>query len=473
MHHCSLAFSSTMMDPDITVDPKWRNKAITDVAGPGYRNLWAGPLVFFCYGYDISDYVKVNDLMDLSDASSGLEAGMTKLDILSELDSLRWEKNYFAADLDAKGWEPGRAFTMGNERKNSGMGANSGLVGNFGWRWKVKDEGTSMRILDLTHRDLNVVFDYLSSSRINAIPCLDHGADPYYQPILVQDANHPGYAIGGLWHQVNFAAQLTADVNKDGKANVRSAQGESVRFSNVDLPSGPLTLRPILGAFAVGLRWVAHFSMDINPPFRGNVPSNPQFPLLDLCWTIQHPEDESHDQSQPVLEIPAHTFDSALVMHLDNGVPLSVHHVRALYKYLRHTDPRKWARKGKNGFENYWEVYSRVEIRDSPPGIKLFDPWFGEGKTEFCTHLQRREQTAADIGEYQAAPDVRSGIETVMSYMSLEGLEKETPERRAEIVKQRKKILKVIAWVRKNNPRQGFSFEDAPMTLEVGEGFKG
>ncbi|KAK4140714.1 uncharacterized protein C8A04DRAFT_14659 [Dichotomopilus funicola] len=432
-HGLVMAFSSTMMDPDVTIDPKWRNKAVTDIAGPGYRNLWPGPLVFFCYGYDMSDYVKVDNLVDPADgSSSGPEVGMSKLEIWNELDSLRWEKNLFAADGEVEGWEPGRDFNKRNGHKTSERGDN------FGWRWKVKDEGTSMRILDLTHRDLNVVFDYLTGSRMNAIPCLDEEPEPDYQAVLVQDANHPGYALSDLWSQYKSTAQIVANANIRSRANASSGQGEIVRFSSVDLPAGPLTLRPILGAFAVGLRWVVHFSMDINPPFRGNVSGKPHFPLLDLCWTIEHPDDDFNSPLKPTLHIPAHTFDSALIRHSEDQVPVSVHHVRALYKYLRRTDPRKWARKGHNGFENYWEVYSRVEVRDSPPGVKVPDPWAGERELDPVAQVQR------SAGK-------------VLAHMSLQGLEGETPERKAGIVKVRKKILKVIAGYRKLGIGQGYN----------------
>lgn len=77
-----------MMDPDSVVDTKWRNQALTDMLGPGHKVLWPGPVVIFSYGYDISDYVKVDP--NGPDAGvSGAEADMTQHEIWRELDTLR------------------------------------------------------------------------------------------------------------------------------------------------------------------------------------------------------------------------------------------------------------------------------------------------------------------------------------------------------------------------------------------------
>ncbi|KAL2163855.1 hypothetical protein VTH06DRAFT_5914 [Thermothelomyces fergusii] len=56
--------------------------------GPGHKALWPGPVIFFSYGYDISDYVKVGPNQPVAGVS-GAEADMTQHEIWRELDTLR------------------------------------------------------------------------------------------------------------------------------------------------------------------------------------------------------------------------------------------------------------------------------------------------------------------------------------------------------------------------------------------------
>jgi hypothetical protein len=69
-------------------DASQRNTGVMDITPPGHRSLWPGPLVFFCYGYDMSGYVKVY-ASESEHVECGAEAAMTKLDIWNELDKLR------------------------------------------------------------------------------------------------------------------------------------------------------------------------------------------------------------------------------------------------------------------------------------------------------------------------------------------------------------------------------------------------
>ncbi|KAH6649320.1 hypothetical protein F5144DRAFT_521596 [Chaetomium tenue] len=409
-HGLAMGFSSTMMDPEAVVEAKWRNRATTTISGPGYQAQWPGPLIFFCYGYPLSDYVKV-DPTQSDDVEHGAEGKMSSLEIWTELDAMRY-----------KGMV-GEQESVEKQLLRQ-MGASRSVTPCAGpvWKWKVKEHGTSMRILDFTHKDLAVAIDYIALSQINPTPSrLQHwNLTNRVHAIQVQDLNHPGYGIKDLWNYVNPAIPFEFDNRPDSDLTLYLPKtSDFISFRRVALPLCT-SAHPLLGAFAVGLPWLAHHSMEINPPFRRQIPLPTRWALLELLPTV------SPTTGHPVrldLHVPAPVCDSIAVLHAD-ATMLSPHHVRALLKYLRHTNPREWQRRGPKGFETYWKLYARLEMKvgDNVPDVYAVRP--GSNTTVALAGI-----------------DV---LATVMAHLTLEGLENETPRRREEIVRARREMFDVM-----------------------------
>jgi hypothetical protein len=332
--HLLLAgFASTMMDPKHTVDPSERNKGLLDFMIPSHRAQWPGPLIFFCYGYNMSDYVKVDP--ERSDIiERGADAIMTELDIWYELHKLPW-------DLHGKN-EPEKQDPRDKRRilKNLDPAAvqPDGLV----WRWKVKEHGTSMEILDILHRDCNLVIDYLETSQLNPIPFTIPGSDPRVQVIHVTDLDHPAYTLKNFWHPPKDSPELDFFPLDSPNQVEHHSKTQDLRFFTLSLPSQPPNTAPMAGAFAVGLRWAVRYCMDINPPFRGNLPDvDLHGPLRDLLWTIKFPPSKPQANVTHLtlqLHSPGPFTDSVIVAQAEN-LPLPESHVKALLKYLNFTDP--------------------------------------------------------------------------------------------------------------------------------------
>lgn len=394
---------------------------VRDTSGPGYSAQWPGPLVFFSYGYGLSDYVKVSPTQS-DDVEHGAEANMTKLEIWKELDKMRWESTRAFLPKDTLQWR-GAAASKSATRYPKMV-----------WKWKVKEHGTSMKILDLTHKDLGTCLDYLANSQLNPLPCLPKFWNLSTIPAIhIQDLNHPGYGLKDLWKQCGPEAQSACDTQANQGMKVESTKGERVSIRNVMLPSIAFPMHPMLAAFAVGLQWMVHYSMDINPPFREQIPRADAWPIMDLLWTVGLSDDEPY---VVLLSLPTSSCDSAVVVQAERA-HVYVHHVRALYKYLRHTDPREWARRGPKGFENYWAVYSKVEM-DSET-------------RETVPHVYSASDTLPGMGY-----SVDDGIATVMAHMTLEGLSKKDLARKKEIAKIRADLLSIVYSYRRASPGRGF-----------------
>ncbi|KAH6844576.1 hypothetical protein B0I37DRAFT_432976 [Chaetomium sp. MPI-CAGE-AT-0009] len=367
-HGIAMGFSAAMMDPDTAVEAKWRNRAVTDISGPGYKAQWPGPLVFFCYGYGLSDYVKVNQ-----------------------------------AQSDNEG-----IYDAMDERATGRMAAKKGGTSRSKtvWKWRVKEHGTSMKVLDLTHRDLGTVLDYISRTQLNPIPHI------------------PNFWNKKHMQAVNARAQFVTDNRPDSALTVQSPKGENISFRLVVIPNLTFPLHPMLGAFAVGLQWMIHYSMDINPPFRGEIPRAERWPIMDMLWAVEI------RKSVPEigLHVPSSSCDSAVIMDTE-ARPIDPHHARALYKYLRHTDPQQWSRRGPKGFENYWAVYAKVDL--------------GEAK-------------APDVYPPRRVLDPANELDRIMSHMTLEQLCMADLGRGEEIEKTRRHILNIISWYRNASPGRGF-----------------
>ncbi|KAK3290904.1 uncharacterized protein B0H64DRAFT_420690 [Chaetomium fimeti] len=382
-HGIAMGFSAGMMDPHTKVEARWRNGAAANISGPGYKALWPGPLVFFSYGYGLSDYVKV-DPAQSDNVECGVEAKMSNLEIWNELDKMRKE------------------------------------AGKTVWKWKVKEHGTSMKVLDLTHRDLGTVLDYMSRSQLNPIPHIPRRWN-------IEDLQAK---------QVNPMAQTAAENQFNDALTVQSSKGENISIRHVVLPTITMPFHPMLGAFAVGIQWVVYYSMDINPPFRAKIPWAERWPIMDLTWAVEIRE----SAPEIALHVPISSCDSVVVMDADGG-PIDPHHVRALYKYLKHTDPRQWSRRGARGFENYWAVYAKVDLG----GAKVPDvypPW--------------------------DALDPINQNDWIMTHMTLEQLCPEDLERKEEIEKTRQHMLDTVSWYRNNSPGRGFPCQSFLKKLSEG-----
>ena len=425
---------------DSSVHPSKRNSGIHYMAHPGQKVIWPGPLLFFCYGYDLGDYVKV-DPCQPDNISQGAEKDMTKLEIWNELDRLRW-------DVD---WEWAPAGSPSRKVAHTTKPRNTNLV----WKWKIKETGTSMRILDVVHRDLAVIFDYFTCSRLNPIPALSRTAETANTSIpvlLIRDPNHPGYTLPGLWEQPNSTAHHIYQYLFPRNALTNSTKPlESLHYKPIKLPDCPPDPCPMAGAFAVGLRWMVHYCMDIPPPFRTSLPPWQHGPLTNLMWTVRGTglgrgvaandtnfTDPSGSAAPPVhLFGPSPTTDSLVVMHGRSGRVFEVY-VRALLKYLDFTDPRAWGRRGPRGFEAYWRTFAAVGLTAEDD---VTDPYTVEAELV-------AQASACGV---PAWPD--GDLERLLAYMSGEGLEKGDWGRREEIARMRVEMLERIARFRERGER--------------------
>ncbi|AEO60406.1 hypothetical protein MYCTH_2112484 [Thermothelomyces thermophilus ATCC 42464] len=475
-HGIAIGFSPTMMDPDSVVDTKWRNQALTDILGPGHKVLWPGPVIFFSYGYDVSDYVKV---------------GPNQPDVAKH--------NRFRSL-----WETDHG--KGNDMQNEGNDSCS--VGEMVWKWKVKERGTSMRVLDLSRRDLSAILDYTAYSQLNPIPSssMFAGSNAFHC-VHVLDLNNPGYSLKNLWTEIDPAAPLIASKIPRGVLTFQNPRGDNLSFYFVGLPTWPNPLQAMLGAFAVGLPWLIHYSMDINPPFRGNMPRATRWPLADLLWSIDFPSHDSANRAMleaatkadadpytgedrdvqqasapslrppggrgsdttdaaPLLHIyrPTHACDSITVVHA-LGAELRPDHVRALYKYLRHTRPTLWSRHGADGFENYWHVYARVHLRGEAATTAAAESPYAitrRAEEKVQEKQERKGKGKQEVGDERNGGGWRNDpmLARIMAHMTLERFTGEdavkSGERRAQIERRRRALLKVIEWWRTKGPgREG------------------
>jgi hypothetical protein len=155
---------------------------------------------------------------------------------------------------------------------------------------------------------------------------------------------------------------------------------------------------------------------------------------MDLAWTIHLPAGTASPSALLSLTLPnPATCDSLIITHSHGtggaGIPVLQHHARALLKYLAHTPPTRWARRGRHGFERYWEVYARAGMQT--PGAP------GPYELEECI---------VELEEFEGAPEV----ERVLAHVTLEGLAKGDEPRRGEIEERRRVILKAVGWYRAN-----------------------
>ncbi|KAL2151748.1 hypothetical protein VTH82DRAFT_6846 [Thermothelomyces myriococcoides] len=375
------------------------------------------------------------------------------------------------------------------------------------WRWKVKERGTSMRILDLNRRDFSAVLEYITFSQLNPIPSssMNTGSNAF-RCVHVLDLNNPGYSLEHLWTEVYPTAPLLASKVPRGVLNVQNPRGDDLSFYFVGLPTWPNPLQAMLGAFAVGLPWLIYYSMDINPPFRGNVPPAARYPLADLLWSVDFPSHDSanraiveaatkvntssdisgHKDDQQAsapsawlpggtaseaadaaserlrIYLPTHACDSVTVVHA-LGAQLPPDHVLALYKYLRHTPPTRWSRHGPDGFENYWHVYARVHLRgdaattpaaECPYNVAQRAAEVEQGEASRGRKQERRPEVDKERNAGGWQDD--SVLDRIMAHMTLEGLTGEDTAvsggRRARIERRRRALLRVVEWWRAKGP---------------------
>ncbi|KAL2163854.1 hypothetical protein VTH06DRAFT_5913 [Thermothelomyces fergusii] len=329
------------------------------------------------------------------------------------------------------------------------------------------------------------------------------------------DPNNPGYYLDHLWTGINPTAPLLASKMPRGVLSFRNSRGDNLSFYFVGLPVWPNPLQAMLGAFVVGLPWLIHYSMDINPPFRGNAPRATRWPLADLLWSIDFPAHDSANRAiveaaatvdtrpysgedsdvqqasasserlpgggasdttdaAPLLRIyrPTRACDSVTVVHAHGGeVPPD--HVLALYKYLRHTPPTRWTRHGPDGFENYWRVYSRVHLRGEAATTPAAESPYDITRRAEEAEEQRRILERRGKGKQEVVGKEGNGggwrddpmLARIMAHATLEGLAGESGERRARIERRRRALLKAIEWWRAKGPGK-----EEPPRVEGGQG---
>lgn len=365
----------------------------------------------------MSDYVKVNQAQ-FGKVEHGAEAGMSKREIWDELDKLRWDED--SSSPPSKDPRP--------------AGPGWKVYGRV-WRWKVKERGTSMKILDLVHRDLNTILDYFACTRLNPIPARPQGCASEVRAMHVRDPNHPGYALNELWDHDNPISQSiyknmmsTSTLTPNGQTQTKP---HDLSFKSLTLPHCPPQAFPIIGAFAVGLRIMVHFSMDINPPFRANIPLPARHgALISLMWAAD-PVDSS-PRFRLGLFCPSQMCDSLILVHGRFG-PLVEDHLRALVKYLDFTEPQQWTRRGPRGFEAYWRTYAKIDLPRERAGLQ--SPYELEDKVQEATRMTHAVMGGEDL------------VERMMAHLTLEGLGPDE-ERRDEIAVRRAGMLKTIAGYR-------------------------
>ncbi|KAK4098555.1 hypothetical protein N658DRAFT_431937 [Parathielavia hyrcaniae] len=412
-HGIAMGFASITMDPRYSVDPSQRNTGLQDSHIPSHKLQWPGPLVFFCYGYDISDYVKLNPAHP-GNSDRGAEADMTELDIWNELHELRWELN-----------SPGERGTKAGPR---GKPDGNRMV----WKWKVKDVGTSMHILDVHHYDYSIIIDYFKGSTFNHIPSKLPGSTLAAEAVHVCDPSHPGHWWDDFWKTApgNSLAEAFSPVRE--KSFLR--REDDLRFTSITLPENPtLALLPMVGALAVGLRWMVKYTMDINPPFRGSLPDTPLHGRLrNLLWAAEFMTTTT--KTTLTLRLPGPACDSVVVAPADRATPINPDHVRILLKYLNFTDPLDWSRRGPRGFEAYWNTHASVVMGTSPNALRGPGPYDADDRTR---------EIRENIPEFATG---YPSLNREVAHMTLEGLagEDSDEERAGDIAKVRGMILKVI-----------------------------
>jgi hypothetical protein len=437
--------------PEVAVDLSWANTAWYHDAIQHHGVLWPGPVVFFCFGYDLRDYVKVSPA-EPADVERGAEASMSDAEIWRELDTLR------------------RAWYHPGSQPNSDGSSNRGEAkasqsGPMVWKWKIKERGTSIKILDFSRRDLSTVLHYLTLSQLNPAPAVYKRCPTATPACKVVDPNHP--ARRQLWCRFHPDPQRAERETAAPSAPPASAPdasndpAELIYAGGVYFPAWPHSARPMAGAFAVGLPWYVHYSMDINPPFRHGLrgaPNNRDKPpglrprrswLQPLLWTVHFaPTDPTRlalaEPQEAACSDNNDDDDVAAVLVRPDGRAIAPHHARALHKYLRYTRPREWARHGPRGFEAYWRTYARV--LHAGAGADELGP---AGAVPSPYELESEAEFGGGSGAVPPAlrpPPPRSLVcytERALAYMTLEGL---GPEewRRAELERERERILVAI-----------------------------
>ncbi|KAL2259817.1 hypothetical protein VTK26DRAFT_6372 [Humicola hyalothermophila] len=405
-----------MMRSNSQLDPSLANRAIPDLSLSGRMALWPGPLLFFSYGYDLSDYVKVGP-NETGPVESGAEVDMSKAEIWSEIERLR-EALPPKSPQDVANSPRGSYDADG--KPSEGPCADGQLV----WKWKIKEHGTSMKILDVGRREFQIMGSYLVTSPFNPYP-------PLLQPIpgggitKVSYLDHPAYAGASInLLEPTRRRPGSALISKGARCPPQTSPFQAqpqIRELNDLVFESLMTHRhypqshPMAGAFAVGLRWFVHHVVEFNPPFRAAVFPSPTTTRLrhsrrmtNLLWTLHacmDPGDSSpsttspslsssssssssstdhhhhqqqqqqQQQQQPLLQLQLHRpptlspTEGLVICHASLRA-IQPHHVHALAKYLDFTDPREWARRGRRGFEAYWAVYARTE-RQRQVGLEM------------------------------------------------------------------------------------------------------
>ncbi|KAK3904180.1 hypothetical protein C8A05DRAFT_32067 [Staphylotrichum tortipilum] len=433
-HGIAIGFASNTLDGKSS-EPVWRrNIGLSDGETVGDRLIWPGPVIFFGYGYDMSDYIKV-DASAPSTVEHGDEATMSKLEIWNELQQLRWGEDGEWQPVAAEAPPPLKSSSKSTSWANEPLTTRRPNPSNKVWRWKIKPTGTSMKILDILHRDFHFIVNYLAATQLNPLPTIP---DIFLTPtkanhicLHLTDPTLPAYNPK-LW----------------GPPPSPPTKGPAPALivTNFSIPDWPTPCSPLAGAFAVGLRFVVRYGMDVNPPFRGVLsPPAAHGRLHDLLWSLDMRDGDL--DGQLALFGPTPTCDSIVVAHA-RPVPLAQPHVAALMKYLSFTDPVDWGRDGPKGFERYWGTYVKFMMGQMGMDQVRTMERYGNG---FADPYEREDELSMD-----EVPSSSHGCvleETIFMHMSLTGIEAMPVEKQREMRETRAKILKTISMYRKAGGR--------------------
>lgn len=422
-HGIVIGYPSNMMSPGARGDLRWLCRRLMQQVRPGYLCQWPGPLVFFAYAYDVSDYVKVNDVNECGSIDRGAEAGMTDLQIEAELAKVG--RDVQGISVDAPRPAPPTQF----------------------WKWKVRERGTSMKILDMSQRDLGLALLYFCWTALNP-----HPAAPL-QTVLrgckVSYIDHPGHRLISVDISKQDMARtenLVSIAPRRGESLPRSGgddyRPQDVLFQHVRLRGCPKPVIGMAGAFAVGLRWYVKYIMEVNPPFRNLMGTIKHSKLAHLMWGV-----EPIPYSMPAvpnlgLWRPGPFCDGVLIFH-PTGTPVFHHHVNALLRYLEFTPPTRWSQHGPQGFQNYWQVYARnkeTELKQAVtecPESMVPDPYSADALLWNVWHGRPA---------FKDAPSCVNAHDTIYRGMTLEGIDASAPGY-ARLKQMRDSMLETIqAW---------------------------
>ncbi|KAK3346346.1 hypothetical protein B0T25DRAFT_583554 [Lasiosphaeria hispida] len=271
------------------------------------------------------------------------------------------------------------------------------------WKFKAKETGTSMKILDATIRDYRCIVDYLQMHPSN--PCVP---DPdrlskkcmavtkvtaldLPASILIRQEINGSDAAG----RVFTVSGKTKDPRSGNKLEALGLEVAHVRWPSPYVFPDVWKLdgySPMAVAYAVGLMWHAYSSHVVSPPFRhlSAALAHKETRLARLLAPIR----VNRNTRKPLVGQRPAIFGNIVVGHA-YGISIHPLHVAALNAYMELKPVATWSRKG---FEVFWTLYSQqvkhlmdigkipqLEAGDAPHPYHVQDALLqGEDAEESC-----------------------------------------------------------------------------------------